>query len=241
MSIFLEMIATVPFIKQKFDEFNELMFDGKLPPVAIKLSKAKRYIGMCAYRTRKEAGKAIHYDFVLRISVLFDLSRRVLEDTIIHEMIHYCIAYNQIDDKSSHGAVFRSYMNRINDTFGRNVVVSHKSSMKIVDRRRRWHVVAVADLGNGKTGVKVLPRIIQRITYFYNNMLASKEISGIKLYLTDDPFFNQLPNSSALKLYIYDADTIEKHLQGAESLSCNGRTISSEQHAINIETKRKRQ
>ena len=35
------MTPTIPFIKEKFDEYNRMMFDGKLPDIPIRLSNAK--------------------------------------------------------------------------------------------------------------------------------------------------------------------------------------------------------
>ena len=37
------MIPTVEYIRQKFDEYNELMFEGKLKPLPFKLSSARTF------------------------------------------------------------------------------------------------------------------------------------------------------------------------------------------------------
>ena len=54
------------------------------------------------------------------------MDERLLEDTIIHEMIHYHILSNQLQDTSAHGKLFRKMMDDINARFGRNVTISHK-------------------------------------------------------------------------------------------------------------------
>ena len=84
------MNITIPYVKQKFEEFNQQMFAGKLPMLPIRLSDAKTFLGVCTYKKRKgKDGKLEKYDFTLRINTRIDLLEEEVEDTIIHEMIHY--------------------------------------------------------------------------------------------------------------------------------------------------------
>ena len=48
------MKATVPYIEQKFEEFNRQMFGGKLPKIPVELSDAKTFLGQCVFRTRRK-------------------------------------------------------------------------------------------------------------------------------------------------------------------------------------------
>lgn len=123
------MIATIPYIEEKYREFNDLIFEGNLPPVAIQLSRARTFLGMLSSkRKRNWWGKVEHYDFKLKISRYWDLPEREMEDTIIHEMIHYYIAVNKLKDTSSHGKIFRQMMTDINHRFGRNITISYRLS-----------------------------------------------------------------------------------------------------------------
>ena len=120
------MKATVPYIEKKFEEFNRQMFGGKLSKIPVELSDAKTFLGQCVFKKRrKPIGKTELYDFRLRINTRVDLPEREIEDTIIHEMIHYYIGYNKLEDASAHGPLFLSIMNEINRKFGRNLTVSH--------------------------------------------------------------------------------------------------------------------
>ena len=47
------MKATIPYVETKFEKFNQLMFDGKLPQLPIELSDAKTFLGMCVYKKRR--------------------------------------------------------------------------------------------------------------------------------------------------------------------------------------------
>lgn len=224
------MEITVPYVKAKFDEYNRLMFNGQLPPLPILLSNAKTYLGACTYKKRRTwTGKVERFDFKLRINTRIDLSEAEVEDTIIHEMIHYYILYNRLEDTSAHGRLFRSMMADINARFGRHVTVSHRGSAEereqTIDNKARFHVVAVVRFCDGRLGVKVLPRIVQRITYYYNNVSRLPEVKGVDLYMTNDPFFNRYPNSSSLKAHYVEQSLLATHLEGAERMACDGRRV----------------
>ena len=228
------MKATVSYIEKKFEEYNRQMFGGKLPKIAVELSDAKTFLGQCVYKKRRKPfGKTELYDFRLRINTRIDLPEGEIEDTIIHEMIHYYIGYNKLEDASAHGPLFLGIMNDINRKFGRNLTVSHKSTKEqreqLQDKRSHYHVIAVVTFNDGRTGIKVLPRVLRSILYYYNNVLTNKEISSIQLYMSNNVFFNRYPNSSALKVHFLEADEINKQLAGAEKMACDGKSIKRNQ------------
>lgn len=224
------MIPTKAYIEERFDTFNKKMFGGKLPKIPIELSNAKTFLGKLAYnRRRTKGGKTENYNFRLRINTRIDLPEQEIEDTILHEMIHYYIGVNQFEDTSSHGKLFMSMMNGINARYGRHISVSFKGTAEtreqFVDKRARYHVVAVVHFHDGCTGIKVLPRIVQRITHYYNTLSDSNEVETVELYMTNDIFFNRYPTSSALKAHLLDEQEIRSHLTDAERLGCDGTNI----------------
>ena len=221
------MKATIPYVEKKFEEFNQLMFDGKLPLLPIELSDAKTFLGMCVYKKRRTLlGKVECYDFRLRINTRIDLAEAEVEDIIIHEMIHYYIGYNKIADTSAHGRVFRELMNGINERFGRHIRISHKLTQEqkeqLYDTRRRWRVVALVTFKNGRTGIKVLPRMASKVLHYYQVVSRESSIASVELYMTDHPYFNRYPSSSALRVHYVDRADAEKHLADAERLVCDG-------------------
>ena len=121
------MKPTVPYLEAKFDEFNALMFGGRLPRIPVALSRAVSYVGLCTYKIRRRLfGKNEYYDFRIRVSTKFDLPEQELEDVLIHEMIHYALRLDGIKDTSAHGKAFRQLKDHINRTYGRHVTISHK-------------------------------------------------------------------------------------------------------------------
>lgn len=123
------MRATLPFIQERFDAFNQLCFGGSLPAIPLALSNAKGFLGVCRFKKRRKLfGKWELYDFSIRISTRFDLPQDVIEDTLLHEMIHCYIGLNGLADTSAHGKVFRRMMKEINAKYGRHIRISHRLS-----------------------------------------------------------------------------------------------------------------
>ena len=221
------MKATIPYVEKKFEEFNRLMFDGKLPMLPIELSDAKTFLGVCVYKRKRTMwGKVVCYDFKLRINTRIDLDEREVEDIIIHEMIHYYIGLNRLVDTSAHGRVFKQMMNDINERFGRHVRISHKPTpeqkVQLCGTKRRWCVVAKVAFKDGRAGIKVLPRVVTKIRNYCDVVGRESSIERIELYMTNDVFFNQYPCSAALRVHYIDQAEVEKHLEGAEKLTWEG-------------------
>ena len=219
-----------PFAVRTFNHFNKLCFGGKLPPVPIEMSNARRSLGQCVYRiVALPGGKKQKTDFRIRLSQVVDLPERELEDIVIHEMIHYYIDSNQFTDTSTHGILFQDMMNRINATFGRNITISHKSTKEeregAYDTRPHWHVIAVLTLSDGKKGIKVLPRVLPSILKYYNGVMASPQVSDAQLYMSNDIYFNRFPNSSSLKYHSLEDEVNKSHLVGAEKMECDGHQL----------------
>ena len=218
------MIPDKEYIQNRFREFNRQMFDGKLPEPPIMVSNAKTYLGVCAFRKhRKWNGRLEYSDFKLRISRRFDLPQDEVDDTIIHEMIHYYIGLFSPADMPGHSPMFRRMMADINERFGRNIRVSHRLSPEqqeqAIDHRPKKHVVAKVVLTDGRTGIKVIPCMERHIRRYRRGMMASGKVTSIEFFQTTDPFFNRFPSSSAFTVYFLEPDVIASHLAGSEE--CN--------------------
>lgn len=122
------MIPTLDFVQKRFDEFNTLVFESSLPPVTIKMSHAKSYLGKLQFRRQRSLFRITprFTDFVMRFSTMYNLTEAEWEDVILHEMIHYFIASRGVRDTSAHGKIFRRYMADINTRFDRHLRISYK-------------------------------------------------------------------------------------------------------------------
>lgn len=219
------MKATIPYIKKKFREYNQLMFGGTLPELPIELSDAKGFVGVCRYKKRKDDdGNVEYYDFRMNINTRIDLPEAEIEDTIIHEMIHYFIGINRLEDSSSHGPMFQHLMKSFNEKYGRHISISHKSTeeeaKQAIDKRAKWHVIAVVSFFGGRKGIKVLPRVVERILSYKKGVSNGLGVEHIDFYLSNDPFFNRFPNSSALNVYdIPKEEDLDTHLRTAKLIT----------------------
>lgn len=218
------MKPTVQFIEDKFSQFNAMMFGGQLTMPPILLSRARTFVGQCAAKKRRTLFRGTElFDFRLKFNVCFDLSEREWEDTIIHEMIHYHIGVNKLKDTSAHGKLFRQIMTTINQRYGRNLTISHRSTPEqkeqIYGSRKVWHVIALVSFADGRKGVKVLPRIRQRIQTYRSAMLRDSRITSVDLFLSNDTYFNRFPNSSALNVVMAKEEEFMPHIAQADPLS----------------------
>lgn len=244
------MIPTVEYIQERFDLFNDRFFGGQLPPIPIRLSHAKGFLGKLTYTRKKNSMPLFQWfrsanrpsyqyeNFVLRINVRIDLPENVVEDTILHEMIHYYIAVNQWKDTSAHGKLFRQEMNRINQQGGRHISITHQLSeqekaQSVVHKERYFALIRFAD---GQIGIKVVPAkhitrwhtlALRRFSSQY--MPTANVIQSIDWYKSSDPFFSFFPSSTALRIILIKApQTIPLH--NAERLQdrrCAERNVRS--------------
>ena len=214
------MTPTVEYLEERFDTFNRMCFDGALPRIPIKLSRARTFVGRLIYRpVRDWRGRVVRReDFVLRISTYFDLPEAEIEDTLIHEMIHYWIAWKGIKDTSSHGKEFRRIMKEINALHGRHLTISHKSTPEEQDRdtRVRDHYFCVSQLADGRTALTVAAQpCIARIRRAFR---WSPTVRSQTWYHSRDPWFNRYPHCRSPKIFPVDPAVLQPHLDGAELL-----------------------
>ncbi len=221
------MVFTIAFINDRFDRFNKEIFKEALPRIPVKLSKSKSAIGMyCTkYKSMSDGSRTIvsrHFSF----STCFDFDENKLEDVILHEMIHYLISFNNMTDSSPHGVLFKSVMKKINKSFGRNITISShtKPGEKVNNKakEKKWHIIAVLKLIDGKTGIKVLPRYADKSIYYCQAASRSPQVKYVRLFLHNAPFFSSYPTSTVLKFHIVEEDLLRKELIGAQTLIIDG-------------------
>lgn len=221
------MRPTIEYIRQKFNEYNTMIFEGKLEQLPFKLSRARTFLGQIAFKRRKNPDGTCHYhDFIFRISCLIDRPEHIIEDTIIHEMIHYYILSSQIQDTSSHGRVFRKIMNDINRRFNRNITITHVKTEedKDNDTQTRQHLLCVIKLDNGNTGLLVASHT--RLFQLWDALYRARGLTEWTWYMSYNPFFNRFSRSQSLKIYHVEEDTLKQNLEDARELIREGDTIT---------------
>lgn len=229
----LQMKADTAYIERKFSEYNELMFGGQLPPIPIRISRARTFLGQVSYRRkRKFFGGWKYSDFVLKISGSVDFPESELEDTILHEMIHYYILYNQMHDTSAHGDIFRRMMNDINSRYGRHITISHRRTKEdmAADTRVRNHYVCISRFVDSRSGCEKYGITVvasTRIFSLWHAIAAIPSVKECRWYMSFDPFFNRYPRVQNPKIYRMEADEVLPHLADAIPLEYRDGAIRS--------------
>lgn len=118
------MEITVEYLEKAFDRCNQLCFQGRLPRPRLTLSKAVTRLGCLKYAMERRQGRTLLHSFNISISTAHELSAEQLDDVIIHEMIHYFIAYHGLRDNAPHGRIFQSIMESINREYHRHIRVA---------------------------------------------------------------------------------------------------------------------
>ena len=217
------MKVSEEYIKEHFDLYNRTMFGGTLPVPPIHLTNARTYMGQMTCRKRVGLFGRKHFsNYALRFSKRFDFTEQELQDTLIHEMIHYYISYHQLQDSSAHGQLFRQMMNEINQTYDRHISISHRSSkeerLQVIGNRPTPRIFAVIELTDGKRFIKVVPRIVQRIRTMHRWLNSSPEVRTITWYFSTDPYFALFPSSMGRKMQLLHMDEAEPHIREARLL-----------------------
>lgn len=146
------MKADLMFLENRFDIFNRQIFSGVLPRPLMHVSSARSFMGQFKVERKGSTLRKAVETYHLTLSDRYDLDERVLEDVVIHEMIHYYIHFKRIKDTSSHGQQFRKLMLDINRVFGRGITVSHRCSKEELesDDVKAHSIVCLCTMTDGR-------------------------------------------------------------------------------------------
>ena len=228
------MRPTITFLKEKYQYFNELCFNNSLPDITIRLSRSRTTGGNLRYRYTKNAfGVKNFTNPVISISIIYDLPQNVVEDVLIHEMIHYHILVNHLKDTSTHGDIFRGEMERINIVYGRNVTVSLRQVGidYSQDTQQKIHFVCVFKHKDGR--IMFAPTTKGSLRTLWKKIETATAITEYKWYVTGNPYFNRYRHVRTLKAYLTVPDIIMPQLSEAPRLFyIDGEFVLKEQDQV---------
>jgi len=217
------MIATIDFVTSAFARFNTLCFNGELPvPDRFVISRAKTFLGRLEFKNKRSfIGKIVsHYDYTFKISGVVDMPEQLLEDVVIHEMIHLYIASKYLNDRSAHGPLFRSMMDRINSTFGRHIAISHRSQgNSVAQAPSKYRILCVTTFTNGDIGITVCAKT--RIFVIRRQIYQRYRVCSMDWYYNSDDFFARYPRSNGGTVYRISRSDLDTHLRGSVELVCD--------------------
>ena len=120
------MEITTEIITPKFKEYDRLYFNRELPMPRIQLLKSFRILGY--FSCNKIIDRRRPKGLCLEISCYYDWEEDALRDVIVHEMIHYYLAFKHIDNYLTHGEEFLKMAEELNSKYGLNVTVKIDTS-----------------------------------------------------------------------------------------------------------------
>ena len=120
------MQITTDYIKNSFDKYNKIYFEGKLIRPLFKISRSKRVLGYFQVNNALFGFPII----LISISGYYDRTEKEFDTTILHEMIHLYVYQNKLRDNGNHGRIWTQYANHINKD-GWNIQAKHCGDMEV--------------------------------------------------------------------------------------------------------------
>lgn len=211
------MRPTLQYVEEKFDYYNNLCFGGQLPRPLIKLTQRRESIGRTNMSQRCIDGKYIR-NASIEISIRYDYPEVEYIDTIVHEMIHYYMWMNNIDEESAHGPKFRAIMNEITQKYGIRITIQCDESeeamiARVTDQNR--YICVITDT-NDDMALAIVIR--DKIFQYWDIVPQLPNIKGVKWYVSNRAIFAQFP--ARIKPYFIrlEPTKIQDYLFGAAEL-----------------------
>lgn len=216
------MRANLNYLYKKFVEFNETIFKSSLPPIEIKISRGGKVLG-CLHKKTSRLGLRTSYS--MTFTNRYDMPEQMLEDILIHEMIHYRVALDDIADTSMHGDRFKAIMNQINREHGRHISLRVELPKQVLESDNmsvRNYIITCRM--NGYDPRLFMRCASTRIFYIYRELQNIRGVSDIRFYSSTSAVFNRYGNSRSVKLYKM-TDEVEEVLEMSPELEMRGNSL----------------
>lgn len=204
-----EMRATLGFLEDRFDRFNHEIFDDALPRPLMHISSARSFMGQFKVESKALPFRKKKETYHLMLSDRYDLDEEVLEDVVIHEMIHYFIHYRKIKDSSSHGSRFKDLMNDINIRHSRHITVSHICTKKELesDSAKTHSIICLCTMTDGR---KLICRVSQSKVFEIRRALYQwDKVAEQEWYWVYGSYFNRYRRVLTPRLFSVDKEGLE--------------------------------
>lgn len=148
----------------------------------------------CKRRTR--LFKTEYYAYAIRISNYYDQDERQYQNVLLHEMIHYSIAYSGLKDTAPHGVVFRGMMDAFNRKHGWGISVTASvrgvaTTDKEDDRKVRERLILAVKMWDGRRFLSVVnPRYARNIN---SGLKRQSTVRVFGWYVSNDGYFATFP------------------------------------------------
>lgn len=118
-----------------FDECNQNYFGGMLPTPNIEIIDTTKKLG---YFTALFDRYGNLREPKIQISGRYEFSEKRLKDVLVHEMIHYYLAYIKADIRLTHGNAFICMANELNRNYNLNITETYDVSDMVKIKKENW-------------------------------------------------------------------------------------------------------
>ena len=196
----VKMELTARYLRERFRVLNDQYFGGELPMPELVVSNARTQLGQfsCTRYRKNIFSKGVPTNFKIKVSEYYEQTAEEIDDTLLHEMIHYLIAYREMRDASAHGPLFRKEMARLN-SMGRHITVSVRTAkMDISEQnKRRQHLVLALEDARGGRYLSVVHPAYKK--YVESQLGMAPTITKHKWMVSEDDFFNSFAQVRSLR------------------------------------------
>ena len=121
------MIADFNTMPRMFRECNRKYFSKSLPTPKFGLINKTRTLARFEFHKDKKGKHPIKWQKIV-FSDCFDFDEKDFEEVMVHEMIHYYIAWNGIKDNKDHGREFMRIAGEMKEKYGLNITKTKDTS-----------------------------------------------------------------------------------------------------------------
>lgn len=195
------MKLSLPLLQTRHDYWKDRIgelgiWDPSLfRPIFIVIRKNhRRYHALFQRRIKTIGSKKEILDKIVFYNKVKDFDPKFVDSVLVHEMIHQFIIQNEIKDSSSHGKIFKSFMNQINQAFPHELVIRIKDEnpdMPLAGPGDKVHVLLFLQLIDGNTLCCVINHL--KIQDFQKMVVKNKKRWGVVKFVwaqSNDVFFN---------------------------------------------------
>lgn len=125
------MELTVEYLRRRHAYWIERLADAgiweadKFKPVELVVrGRCRSYVGLFHRKWVKVNVRHRLRDRIIIYCQSADMSMEEIDDTLVHEMIHQYIFQNDLPDTSTHGRLFKDFMQKINAAFPQELKIS---------------------------------------------------------------------------------------------------------------------
>ncbi|MCH3993985.1 MAG: SprT-like domain-containing protein [Prevotella sp.] len=219
------MIVSIDWMRMNFRYFNQKYFEGFLPDPHFGISRSRTRLGSMTLAKTRLGGRIITHDFTIRVTTYYDMTEKQAQSIVLHEMIHYDIAYRGLQDTSAHGVLFRKKMKELNmlGNWGIDVTSSIKD-WKVADwvkMRQKKHqltafVILVIHLTSDKLFIsRANPKFVKSLERKLN---SEPSVIAHEWYVSNLKEFEQYPQVRSLRGRQLAKAELQRLLPGMKAL-----------------------